>query len=112
MKNQILSEEFKRMQKLAGIINEINSNHKIELKIDDKVVTDTTSNGNPSPEELSKTFEYLRNKLKSKYDFTNAELIVLDPNNKQVASYMPNNKFLKQKAKLMGWGGELGHGTV
>ena len=149
MKKQI--NEIKRMQQLAGIINEgepgvnVISNpiptpagyywkerekqkaaqaaasnsasrpdgsFKIQLKIDGKPVMATTTDGNPSPEELSDVLVALETKYKNKFDFEKAEIIVLDPKGEQVGSITKRDNFLRTKATYVGDTYSTTHGTV
>jgi len=138
MKAQI--NEIKRMQFLAGIIKEapvgmnIISNpiikkpttsapapsasktsegdYKLQLKIDGKVIMETSADDNPSPKELSDTLFALEAKYRSKYDFEKAEIVVLDPSGKQVGSVTKRNNFLDKKATSIGMGYTDFHGTV
>ena len=140
MKQQI--NEIKRMQQLAGIITEaeagvnfINNpiirkqpaqpassspstpkksgeDYTIQLKVDGKVVMETTADSNPSPKELSNTLFALEAKYRSKYNFEKAELVVLDPKGKQVGSVTKRNNFLDKKATSLGMGYVDFHGTV
>jgi hypothetical protein len=64
MKKQILSEEFKRMQKLAGIINEAQST---EYNVDDFIYK--TSNERPKKDDW-----VLKFKQANQMDFKSGEL--------------------------------------
>ena len=137
MKAQI--NEIKRMQFLAGIIEEApvgmnmisnpiikkpttsasptasktsEGDYKLQLKIDSKVVMETSADANPSPKELSDTLFALEAKYRSKYNFEKAEIVVLDPSGKQVGSVTKRNNFLDKKATSIGMGYTDFHGTV
>jgi hypothetical protein len=138
MKQQI--NEIERMQFLAGILTEApvgmnmisnpiikkpttaapapstsktsEGDYKLQLKIDGKVVMETSADSNPSPEELSNTLFALESKYRSKYNFEKAEIVVLDPSGKQVGSVTKRNNFLDKKATSMGMGYTDFHGTV
>jgi hypothetical protein len=58
MKKQILNEEFKRMQKLAGIINE--NEDSLENKIKQWVANDA---GGYGPEESDSNYSEFKNKM-------------------------------------------------
>jgi hypothetical protein len=85
---------------------------KIQLKIDGKPVMTTTADGNPSPEELSNTLTDLEFSYKNKFDFDKAEIVVLDPNGKQVGSITKRDNFLRTKATYVGDTYPTTHGTV
>jgi len=140
MKQQI--NEIKRMQQLAGIITEAEAgvnviknpiirkqstqapapasstpkksgeSYTLQLKIDGKVVMETTADSNPSPKELSDTLFALEAKYRSKYDFEKAEIVALDPKGKQVGSVTKRNNFLDKKTTSLGMGYTDFHGTV
>lgn len=85
---------------------------KIQLKIDGKLVMDTTADGNPSPQELSDVLFSLETKYKNKFDFEKAEIVVLDPKGEQVGSITKRDNFLRTKATYVGDSYGETHGTV
>jgi hydrogenase maturation factor len=54
MEKQILSEEFRRMQKLAGILNEEKQHQKQMFKVGDSIVVNNTQNLPKGYENLKK----------------------------------------------------------
>jgi hypothetical protein len=92
-----LIQEAKRFQKLAGILKEENASYTVHLKIDGETVMSRTSDGNLDKKEMSDNLTALESKYKDKYDFSKAEIVVLDPSGKQVGS------MTKKAQRYMGW---------
>jgi len=59
---------------------------RVKLRIGDKYVLSAKASDIPSDGELNKTLKYIEKQFGNKYDLENAELVVLDPKGKQVAS--------------------------
>lgn len=77
--------EIDQKKKVQDSINE-NASYTVHLKIDGKTVMSRTSDNILDNKEMSDNLTALESKYRDKYDFTKAEIVVLDPSGKEVGS--------------------------
>jgi hypothetical protein len=91
--------------------------YKIQLVVDGKIVLEKPTDEEPTLPFLIKLFKFLKSEYSSKYNFSKAEIVILDKNKREVASFNPKNltsknDFIDKKATYMGMGGGEYNGAV
>jgi hypothetical protein len=104
MKHQL--NEVKKLQKIAGILKEEDSSYTVHLKIDGKTVMSRTSDHYPRDQEVSDNLRALEDKYKDKYDFSKAEIVVLNKSGEKVGGMtMKTHKWLNPPERPWPYGG-------